>query len=152
MIYMAYRVADKRLPDDPLIFQSVINGFIEFIEATSLIDSMLNWVEAFGGNPLKLRERVMGLDDIKASAEDLYLQGDFQGALDALIDAEAEQSALRVAATKAKDEALFWIYLTEWFALTGTFLISSYILWSLMVKRKLYRDVAVSRLETRIEQ
>jgi len=58
MIYMTYRVADKSLPDDPLVFISIINGFIEFIEANSLIESMLAWVENFGGNTRKLHERL----------------------------------------------------------------------------------------------
>jgi hypothetical protein len=125
LIYMTYRVADKPLPDDPLIFLSVINGFIEFTETTSLIESMLEWVETFGGNTRKLRERVGALDGARLRAEEAYLVGGFDDAHDILTEAKAEQSSLRVAATEAKDEALFWVYLTEWFALTGTFLVSS---------------------------
>jgi hypothetical protein len=148
MMYMAYRVADKPLPDDPLIFLSIINGLIEFTETTSLIESMLEWVETFGGNTRKLRERIDALDETKLGAENAYLGGDFNGARDILTQAMAEQTSLRVAASKAKDDALFWVYMTEWFALTGTLLVSSYVLWVLMVRRKLYRDVGVSRLKT----
>lgn len=151
MIYMVYRVADKTLPDDPYVFNSVINGFIEFTERNSLLDSMLSWVETFGGNPQKLRSRVESLEESKSKAEEAYLKGDFEGALAMISEAKKEQASVRLAATKAKDEALFWVYITEWFALTGTFLISSYILWALMVHRKFYREVEVSRLELRIK-
>jgi hypothetical protein len=151
MIYLAYRAAGKTLPDDPYIFQSVISAFIEFIETNSLLESMLAWVETFGGNPQKLRDRVRALEETKVRAEDTYLDGDIAGALAIMEEAKVEQSAVRVAASNAKDEALFWVYVVEWFALTGTFLISSYVLWALMVRRKLYKDVAVSRLEARIE-
>ena len=151
MIYMTYRAAGKPLPDDPLVFLSIINGFIEFVEANSLVESMLEWVETFGGNTRKLRERVEVLVETKLKAEEAYLDGDFDAAQETLAMTEAEQAALMVAASSAKDEALFWIYMTEWFALTGTFLVSSYILWALMVHRKLYRDVGFSRLENRIE-
>jgi hypothetical protein len=151
MIYLTYRVSDKKLPDDPFLFLNIINGFIEFTETTSLIESMLEWVETFGGNTQRLRDRVGELGAVKLGAEDAYMGGSFVQAHDILADAKAEQAALRVAVSRAKDEALFWIYVTEWFALTGTFLISSYVLWSLMVRRKLYRDVGVSRLGTWIE-
>jgi hypothetical protein len=148
MIYMTYRVADKPLPDDPLVFLSIINSFIEFIEANSLIESMLEWVETFGGNTRNLREQMEALDETKLGAENAYLGGDFNGAREIMTQAMAEQGSLRIAASKAKDDALFWVYVTEWFALTGTLLVSSYVLWALMVRRKLYRDVGVSRLKT----
>jgi hypothetical protein len=151
MIYLNYRVSDKKLPDDPFMFLSIINGFIEFAETTSLIESMLEWVETFEGNTRPLRERVVALDETKLRAEEAYMGGDFNNAHEILADAKTEQAALRVAASRAKDDALFWIYLTEWFALTGAFLVSSYVLWTLMVRRKLYRDVGVSRLETKTD-
>jgi len=151
MIYMAYRVADKPLPDDPLVFIALINGFIEFIEANSLIESMLAWVENFGGNTRRLHDQLAALDEKRQEAEAAYLEGGFDDARDIIMELKAEQSELRAQAGDAKDDALFWVYVTEWFALTGVFLVSSYILLMLMVRRKLYRDVKVSRLESRAE-
>jgi hypothetical protein len=151
MIYMTYRVSDKRLPDDPFLFLSIINDFIEFGETTSLVESILEWVETFGGNTRKLRERIGALNGVELQAEEAYLGGNFNDAYDILAEAKTEQAALRVAASRAKDEALFWVYVTEWLALTGTFLVSSYALWALMVRRRLYREVGVSRLEPRID-
>ncbi len=146
MIYMTYRVADKSLPDDPLVFISIINGFIEHNAANSLIESMLAWVENFGGNTRKLHERLELLDEKRQKAEAAYLGGYFPDAMIIIMELKAEQSELRSKAGEAKDEALLWVYVTEWFALTGTLLVSSYILLMLMVRRKLYRDVKVSRL------
>ncbi len=151
MIYMVYRVADKTLPDDPFLFQSVTNHFIEFTEMNSLLDSILVWVEKFGGNPDKLRARFEALVDVRTRAEEAYLNGDFDQALAILSQAEAEHASIRLDAMKAKDEALFWVYLTEWCALMGTLMISSYAIWALMVRRKLYKEVGVSRLDLRIE-
>ena len=49
-------------------------------------------------------------------------------------------------AVKAKNQALLWIYAIEWLVVTGTLMIGGFILWSLMVRRKLYREVDVSRV------
>ncbi len=149
MSYMVYRVAGKPLPDDPLLFRGVLNGFMEFNEMNSLLDSMLDWVEKFGGNPRKLRDRLLSVWEFKIEAERAYLNGDFQRAMTILGDGKAEQYKMRDSVVKAKDEALFWVYLTEWFSLMGTLMISSYILWALMVRRRLYHKVGISRMRTK---
>jgi hypothetical protein len=53
--------------------------------------------------------------------------------------------------TRAKDEALLWVYITEWCALLATLMTSSYVVWTLMVRRRLYREAGVSRLHLREE-
>jgi hypothetical protein len=45
-----------------------------------------------------------------------------------------------------KDQALLWVYVTEWATVTGTFLISGFLLWTLMVSRRFYRKVDQTRL------
>ena len=47
---------------------------------------------------------------------------------------------------KFKDRALLWVYVTEWLVVSGTFLMASFVVWSLMVKRRLYREVKQTRL------
>jgi uncharacterized membrane protein len=151
MMYMVYRVADKVLPRDPYLFEEVMNEFIEFAQMSSLVGSMLDWVEKFGGNPRSLRDRLEEVDDTKARAEEAYLGGSFEEALAILHEGEAQQVSIREAVNKAKDEALFWVYVTEWCSLMGTLMISSYVLWALMVRRALYREAGVSRLQFRAE-
>ncbi len=148
MMYLVYRVADKVLPRDPYIFMQVMNEFIEFDTMGSLVGSMLDWVEKFGGNPRKLRDELESVNGIRAEAEAAYLDGDFEEALEAMDRARAEHIRIREEATRAKDEALFWVYVTEWCALLGTLMVSSYVLWSLMVRRRLYREAGVSRLSS----
>ena len=58
--------------------------------------------------------------------------------LDLLMEADA-------LAVKAKHSALFWLYVTEWLVITATLLIVGSILWSLMVRRKMYKEVHSTR-------
>jgi hypothetical protein len=145
MIYMVYRTLGRSLPDDPYLFERAINSFIEFSTYNSVLDSILEWVERFGGNPRKVRDQFDELILKQKMGEDAFLDGDIEECMGILTEAEEGQRSLMEAAMKAKDEALFWVYLTEWCALLGTLMISSYVLWSLMVKRRLYREVETSR-------
>ncbi len=42
---------------------------------------------------------------------------------------------------KLKDSSLFWICVLEWLVTTGILMLSGFVVWSLMVRRALYRDV-----------
>jgi hypothetical protein len=46
-----------------------------------------------------------------------------------------------IVAEEVKNEALLWVYLTEWLSVSGTALIVGFVLWTLMVRRRLYREV-----------
>jgi hypothetical protein len=48
-------------------------------------------------------------------------------------------------AQDVKDKALLWIYITEATAVTGTLMISGIVIWALMIKRRLYREVKTTR-------
>ena len=45
-----------------------------------------------------------------------------------------------------KDRTLFWIYFIEWLTILGTTMASSTLLYMLMVRRRLYRTVDLTRL------
>jgi uncharacterized membrane protein len=147
MIYLLYRTADKPIPEDPYMFERVTHAFIRYHSENSLLESILAWVEKFGGSTRNLRERLRSLEELRLEAEEAYMNGDFDEALALLGRGEEDQEAMRAEAIRAKDAALIWIYVTEWCVLMGTLLISSYILWTLMVRRRLYREVGLSRLE-----
>lgn len=49
-------------------------------------------------------------------------------------------------AIEFKNRALFWVYVTEWLVVTGTLLASSFVVWTLIVKGGLYREVEQTRL------
>ena len=70
---------------------------------------------------------------------------DFDASYDTMGTALQGLQILEGKATKLKDKALFWIYLIEWMVTTGIFLFSGFMLWSLMVRRSLYREVKTTK-------
>jgi hypothetical protein len=49
-------------------------------------------------------------------------------------------------AIRLKDQALLWVYVIEWLSVTGMGLLSGLVAWTLMIRRKLYRQVEATRL------
>ncbi len=77
--------------------------------------------------------------------EVLYLDWDFDAAAAKTIEAMDLLGGLEGGASELKNRALFWIYLLEWLVLVGTYLVAGFFLWSIMVRRKLYREVGRTR-------
>ena len=47
---------------------------------------------------------------------------------------------------RLKDQALFWVYLTEWLVVASTGMVGAVVVWTVMVRRRLYRESGVTRL------
>ena len=127
--------------------EHVIAGHAERIDVTPRIERL-----SFG----LLRAHVQGrphgnahlgeIDDLHEQGREFYLSMDFDSAYDAMGAALAELQDLDGEVMKLKDRSLVWIYLVEWLVTTGVLLISGVVIWSLMVRRTLYREVKVTRL------
>ena len=57
------------------------------------------------------------------------------------------KTIVKEAKLEAKDEALFWVYVIEWFTVSGTGMMCGAILWTLMVRRAAYREVGTTRFD-----
>jgi len=146
MIFLAYRTGDRPLPDDVSLFSQLISDFGDFEMRNSMVVSVINFVEQFGGRTDKLYRRLDELGLKKKAAETAYLAGDYASSLEKMKEIRGGQQALMRDAMEVKDSAMFWVYLTEWCAITAAILISGVVLWGLMVRRRLYREVYTSRL------
>ena len=73
-----------------------------------------------------------------------YIEQDFGSALSSAESAIALIEKAEKVVEEVKNEALLWVYLVEWLSVTGTSLVVGFILWSMMVRRKLYREVATT--------
>ncbi len=144
MMFMVYRVAGRDLPRDASTFEVLMGAYAQSRGMDSLIDSILSWVEKFGGNTRPLYQRFAEIRAIQREADEAYLEGNWDLALEILDRVRTRQAAIRMEAMGAKDKALLWIYVIEWCTLLATFMVSALTVWNLMVRRRLYRDVGAS--------
>jgi hypothetical protein len=79
-----------------------------------------------------------------------YLDQEFIEAEKDVMESLERFSQVEDVARREKNNALFWVYVIEWLVTVSTFFIAGFVLWSLMVRRKLYRDVSVTKLRGRV--
>jgi hypothetical protein len=141
MLYLAGR----SLPSGHLEIHEYRKFIHELALSKSMLYALLEFVESFGGNSGPIDDSIGELDLIVSDAQELYLEHEFSEALANAQDAMARMREIEALAVELKNEALFWVYLVEWLSVTGVSLLSGTVVWFIMVQRRLYREVKVTR-------
>jgi len=115
----------------------------------SLLTGLLDFIDSFGANTRGVHVGMEEIDRLRLASFEEYRAYDFADAAEIMESAMSRFADLRDDAMDLKDRALLWVYLTEWVAVTGTSLVCGFVLWSLMVRRKLCREVVTTRLALR---
>ncbi len=137
MLYCAKRT----IPEDLDLVHTVRTRLASIGYRRIIIDSLVDFVEKFGANPKKILAVIGDLEEVRAEAAMLYLEQDFDEALAAADRALELMDEAEHVSDKVKDDALLWVYLTEWLTVSGTCMVVAFVLWTLMIRRGLYREV-----------
>jgi len=143
-----YWLADTRLIDDVEIFHRVKTDFAEFRLRMKVMVSLIDFIDKFGANTGRVQDDMMALEKIYAEAAGHYLEHSFADSQVVIASALSRLPALEDLARREKDRALVWVYLIEWFVSASALFISGIVLWALMVRRRLYRAVEMTKLRT----
>jgi len=145
-INMMMFLAGQKLPDDLETVYMVRRKIRETNEGLSTLYSMVDIVERFGGSGNTLNQLIQDIQVEKQEALGLYMRAELADALEAFdICLEMCEDTMDEA-IEIRDAAAFWVFFTEWCAVTGTAMFAGSLLWFLMIKRRLYREVAYTRL------
>jgi len=139
-------LAALEIPRDVGLLHQLREMSLGYLSARVLATSVIEFAEKFGASTLPVYEELARVDTTKAEADRLYLEGSYQESLEKMEEAFDGLGRVSRDSMRMREKALFWIYLVEWFVVTGTSMIAGFALWSLMVRRRLYREVAVTRL------
>lgn len=135
----------RPLPDDVVLLNTIRRKFQLTAEKVSTLYSFMEFVERFGVSSSRLMAEQQVVEEIIVGAEELYLDGLYQDSLSELERADDAIHELENKAMRWKDQALFWIYLIEWTAVTGTLTIAGSFTYMAMLRRRFYRQVKITR-------
>ena len=135
----------RRLPEDVLMVHRIRGQFSEFKSRMGMLYSLLDFIERFGANTRRLQRDISQLNSMQEEAKSLYLSQDFEGAMAKENEVAEFFSQVEAKAVKLKAQALVWVYLVEYLAVSGTVAMVAFATWSLMVRRRLYRAVKTTR-------
>jgi hypothetical protein len=137
----------RKLPQDVNLVHLLRTMFWKYRSSTSITLSFLEFIDMFGTDTTSVSSRMTDSTEKREEATELYLQQDYGDSLSLIEEAIEEMEALRMEALKLKDQALAWVYLVEWLVISAVFLLAGFILWTLMVRRRLYREVSATRMQ-----
>jgi len=142
---MLYLAARAEIPPDPLLIHRIREGFYQLSIQRGVVTGLAEFVDTFGANTRVLEDELSEIDEIRRDAMSTYIRQDYEAVLEIVQEAREKLDDAVDLAMELKDRALLWIYITEASAVTATSLICGVILWTLMIKRRLYREVGITR-------
>ena len=142
MIYLGKR----SVPQDVDIVHAARSKSFETRTRISLLLNLIEFTENFGANTNDLRGSFDSVEDMISLTTEIYIDLRFEEVLEAYDDIDMALDDFEKDAIDLKNMALLWVYVIEWSIVTATALIAGFVLWSLMVRRKLYQEVGATRL------
>ena len=140
----------RELPEDVMVPILIRRELLDYNSLRNLFVSVLEFVEKFGADTSDLYDELTDIDDlIVDEAKRSYLDGEYDEALSGIRLGNEKVRDLSDKALKFRESTLLWVFVVEWFVVSGTCMLSGFVLWTLMVRRKVYREVATTRLLSR---
>jgi len=132
----------RSLPDDVEIVHDIRSKVVDFNTRMILLLGTIEFAESFGANMAPVFDGMDDVMDSKGEADGMYLGQDYERAWSAYRQCIQELQDLNDVAMERKDRALIWIYLVQWLVVSATLLVAGFFLWSVMIRRRLYREVS----------
>ncbi len=144
--HVIYFTARVPIPTDLNLIHRIRGMIGDYYYGRLYASSTMEFADKFGANIRPVEVKLLEMGEQKARADRLFIEQDYEGAALEMEGALAELDRIVQEAILAKDRALTWIFLIEWFVVSGTSMLAGAVVWTLMVKRRLYREVGETRL------
>jgi len=140
-----YKAAGVPVPDDLDLVHRIREQLHGFRDHRAYMIGMIDFIDKFNANTRPVEEMLANTLPLRDQAEDLYLDLRYEEAQEVMDQAIEMFEEIEAEAVKLREQALFWIYVIEWSAVSATFLMTGIVIWALMIRRRLYREVSVTR-------
>jgi hypothetical protein len=141
----AYLAGSVRVPEELELVHRVREQLETFRDERSFVIAMIDFIDKFNANTRPVEKMLAEATPMRKEAEDLFVDQKYEESAQLLETASERFDEINEAATKLRDQALLWVYVIEWSAVSATALFTGIIVWSLMVRRRLYREVGLTR-------
>jgi len=142
---LVYGATQEEIPKDLELVRKARSLFTSAAEKKSLVFAILEFAERFGANTHPITREIGNLAERYAEGNSHYIDGDYEQAAAVYEEIIEEYDRLEAKALALKDRALLWVYTIEWLSVSGTSMLSGFVLYSLMVRRKMFRAVDSTR-------
>ncbi len=137
------------IPEDVAVMHELRASWHRIHIEKSLLYGLVEFADKFGASVMRIENGMRNVDLLKRSSDSLYMDEDYTAAVERMGEALRELEDLQGLAVSLKDRALLWIYLIEWLAVLSALMASGSVLWTLMVRRAIYREVETTQTPPR---
>ncbi len=145
-VYSVYYAAGRKVPQDLGLMHLISSARITYRTERDILVSLINLIDRLGGNVRRLEEMISDADAIRKRAGRDYLLQDYAECAKDLQMARDKLKEINQEAAKVRARAFLWIWLIEWLAVSATLMITGLVVWNVMIKRRLYREVTTTRM------
>ncbi len=142
---LLFYVSKRPVPQDVDLVHLLRETMFNVRALANMLLSYVEFVENFGANTQGIMSMIDETDELLASAMPMYLELRFEDVLEVYQDARALFTGIESEAIKLKNRVLLWVYVVEWLVVSGTMILTGGLLWSIMVRRRLYKEVRVTK-------
>jgi len=147
LAHLIYFTAQAPIPDDVLLEHRLRGRFKEVYEQRLYLLSFIEFADKFGANLRQVELGIQAQVEAYKQARNSFIKADMEATETALNGISQEYDRLTRLAFALWNRAIFWVFVSEWLAVTATSMIAGYVVWTLMVKKKLYREVRETRMK-----
>lgn len=140
-----YCIAGIPYPEDLQLVHITRTSLLAYPDRKRGTLAVVEFVERFGADLSRVNRRLDTMDSDYGQAADLYLEGEYEASNEILASLLEQFTEVEADLMDAKDRAFLWIYLAEWASVAGVATLGGFALWTLMVRRRLYREVGTTR-------
>lgn len=145
LMNMMLHLTHRKLIDDIVVFHRIKAHFTEFRSRMVVLTSLRDFIDAFGANTREIEAQIRALEEMCDDAVGDYMGQEYGECESEILAALSRFSETERLAVVEKNKALAWVYAVEWLVTTSTLTLSCLALWTLMVKRRLYREAGETR-------
>jgi len=119
----------------------------DFSSSRAYLFNVMDFAEKLGANMAPVGRIIGEAESKRGESVEQYIEQEFEAAAERLESSLEDMARASGKALDLKNQAMFWIYVIEWCAVTATFAVGGFVIWTLMVRRGLYREVERTRFE-----
>jgi hypothetical protein len=138
-------LSQNPIPTEVDLIHRLRGKYLDYRSTKRYLLSIMDFAEKLGANMAPVYNVITSADDKYDLSVTDYIDYDFEGARDLIESSVEDLQDASGLAFKLKDQVMFWIYLIEWSVLTATLIIAGSVVWTLMVRRRLYKEAESTR-------
>ena len=144
---LLFHSLDLPLIDDIHARREARTVLVTFQAKKLLALSLMEWADTFGANVLPLLRLLTDVEKEAEAAIGYYIDQNYDSTVSFMESMDAKVITITEDAVRLKDRAMAWVYASERLAVSGVSLVSVTMTWSLMVRRRMYRQAGSTRLK-----